>query len=301
MWNRKLISTVLLGTLATGAIVQPASAVRTQDYTPEQFVAVLYGFGYAISVDAPIADARVRQAIRDFQVQYRLPIDGTLNNPTQNQAADLVRALQAGLNKTVKPSPQLPESQFFGEQTRRAVRSFQEQNGLPVTGVATLETRQRLNALLQDAIPPRPDTPTTPTESTTPAQPTAPPSNVQLEIYTEAQLKAILLGLGYDINANAGLSDPPTVRSIREVQSLYGLSETGQPDRATQNQLASIVRNLRNNLKTILQSNLPITRYYDNAARSAVREFQSRNKLPQTGVANLQVRSDIDRAARQRR
>ncbi len=286
------MSALLIGTLTTGAIYQPANAVRAQDYTAEQFVAVLYGLGYAVSLDAPIADARVRQAIRDFQVQYRLPIDGTLNLPTQNQAADLIRTLQTALNKTVKPSPQLPESQFFGEQTQRAVRSFQQQNNLPVTGIATLETRQRLNEIEQDAIPPRPDTP---------SESTVPPSNVQLEIYTEAQLKAILLGLGYDINPRAALNDSPTVRAVREIQSLYGLSETGQPDRATQERLSAIVRNLRNNLRTILQTDLPITQYYDNAARSAVRQFQSRYKLRQTGVANLQVRSEIDRIARQKR
>ncbi|NJR49768.1 MAG: peptidoglycan-binding protein [Leptolyngbyaceae cyanobacterium CSU_1_3] len=127
-----------IGVVSVQSSVQPAWAVRTQDYAPEQFVSVLNGFGYPVSLTAPLIDPSVQQAIRDFQAQNKLPVDGTLNVPTQDKAADLVRQLQKNLNRVIQPNPPLPESQFYGKQTESAVRLFQQKNGLPATGIATL-------------------------------------------------------------------------------------------------------------------------------------------------------------------
>mgnify|MGYP002777114043 CR=1 FL=1 len=295
MWNGKFAS-LLIGSAAAIAIVHPAWAARTQDYTIAQFVSVLNGLGYAVPLNAPPTDPRVQQAIRDFQVQYRLPVDGTLNLPTQDRAAGVIKALQTQLNKVVKPSPQLPGTQFYGKQTEAAVRQFQQQNNLPVTGIATIETRQRLEAIFNDAVP-RTDGSSPPvTSNPTPA----PNPGTSLGIYTEGQFKAVLLGFGYDINPNAPLTDPAIVRAIRELQQIYGLSETGQADRATQETLAQVVRNLRNNLRKVLQSDLAIAQVYDAATQAAVRQFQSRFRLRVNGRANLEVRSRIDQAARRK-
>jgi peptidoglycan hydrolase-like protein with peptidoglycan-binding domain len=251
MWNARLVSGVVWGSVASIVLCQSVNAARSQDYTPAQFISVLNGLGYAVPLDARIDDPRVQQAIRDFQIQFRLPVDGTLNNPTQDRAADIVRMLQTALNRTVKLSPQLPVTQFYGRQTEAAVRLFQQQNRLPATGIATLETRQRLNDILSDAEPRQPTSPVNPSIN-------APRS--QLSIYTEAQIKAILTGFGYDINPQAPLSDPPTVRAIRDLQRIYGLSETGAIDRATEEQFSSVMRNLRNNLRVILRSNFAIVK-----------------------------------------
>ncbi len=291
MWNARLVSSVVWGSVAVVVCSQSVNAARSQDYSPAQFISVLNGLGYAVPLDASITDPRVQQAIRDFQIQFRLPVDGTLNNPTQDRAADIVRSLQAALNRAVKPSPQLPSSQFYGRQTEAAVKQFQQQNRLPATGTATLETRQRLNDILSDAEPRTPSNPDNPPAS----NPTVPS---QLSIYTEAQIKAILVGFGYDINSQASLSDPPTVRAIRELQQIYGLSETGAIDRATEEKFSSVIRNLRNNLKMLLRSNFAIAQYYDAATQAAVRQFQSRYGLRVNGVASLEVRSRIDAEAR---
>ncbi|MBD2083152.1 peptidoglycan-binding domain-containing protein [Leptolyngbya sp. FACHB-17] len=293
MWNARLISGVVCGSVAIVTYAQAANAARSQDYSPAQFISVLNGLGYAVQLDAPITDPRVQQAIRDFQVQYALPVDGTLNNPTQDKAAEIVRSLQSGLNRVVKPSPQLPGSQFYGRQTEAAVKQFQQQNRLPITGTATLETRRRLNAILNDEDPLTP--PTTPS---TPTTPTIPAERSQLSIYTEPQTKAILAGFGYDINPQAPLGDPATVRAIRDLQRLYGLSETGAINRDTEEQLSRVMRNLRNNLKLILRSNFAIAQYYDAATRAAVEQFQSRYSLRVNGIASLAVRSRIDAEAR---
>lgn len=289
MWNARLVSGVVWGSVASIVLCQSVNAARSQDYTPAQFISVLNGLGYAVPLDSSIDDPRVQQAIRDFQIQFRLPVDGTLNNPTQDRAADIVRTLQTALNRTVKPSPQLPATQFYGRQTEAAVKLFQQQNRLPATGIATLETRQRLNDILSDADPRQP---------TNPANPPVNPPRSQLTLYSEAQIKAILTGFGYDINPQAPLSDPPTVRAIRDLQRIYGLSETGAIDRATEEQFSSVMRNLRNNLRVILRSNFAIAQYYDAATQAAVRQFQSRYGLRVNGIADLAVRSRIDTEAR---
>ncbi len=282
------IATILIGT-ALSVSVQPAWAVRSQDYTPEQFVSVLNGVGYPVSLGAPLSDPNVQQAIRDFQAQNRLPIDGTLNPPTQDKAAELMRQLQNDLNRVIQPSPQLPGSQFYGKQTESAVRLFQRQNRLPETGIATFETRQRISEILNDATPRNPTT--TPT---TPPTPSVPLGN----LYNESEFRLVLRGLGYDINPQRPLTDSPAVLAIRDFQQRYGLSVNGGADQSTQEKAAAIVRNLRFSLRVVLKSDLPIDRYYDTPTQEAVRAFQSKFGLGIDGIATVNVRRRLDDAAK---
>ncbi|NDJ16492.1 peptidoglycan-binding protein [Myxacorys almedinensis] len=295
MWNGStnavaaLLGGALLWSLAEPiAIYQPAWAARTQDYTPDQFISVLNGLGYPVTLTTVFNSPVVQQSIRDFQLQYRLPVDGTLNPPTQDIAADLVRKLQTDLNRVVKLENPLPASQFYGRQTEAAVRLFQQQNKLPETGIATLETRQRINDILNDALP-RPGQGSSPGGSS---------GGAVQGIYTEAQLRSLLLGFGYDVNPQQPLNGTSAVRAIQDIQFLYGLPQTGQADQRTQEIMATLVKNLRNSLKVVLRSNLPITQFYDAQAQAAVREFQTRYGLAVNGSANLAVRSQIDAAAR---
>ncbi|PSB16372.1 peptidoglycan-binding protein [Phormidesmis priestleyi ULC007] len=290
----------LNGAIATVLVIaawvaggQSAWAVRSQNYTPDQFVSVLFGFGYPVTPGTPLIDVRVQQAIRDFQTQYRLPVDGTLNAPTQDKAASLVSDLQTNLNRAMQPSPQLPGSQFYGAQTKNAVALFQRQNKLPETGIATLETYQRLQDIISDAIP-------LPGQPTTPIAPTAPPvSSVPIgTLYNETDFRAVLLGLGYDVNPAKPLNDAPAVRAIRDFQQRYGLSETGRADQPTQEKAAIVVRNLRNNLKTVLRNNLSIFPFYDDVTQASVRQFQTQAGLRVDGIATQTVRAQLDATAR---
>ncbi len=282
----------VLVSVAWAAGGQLAWAVRSQDYTSDQFVSVLFGLGYPVTPGAPLIDVRTQQAIRDFQTQYRLPVDGTLNTPTQDKAASLISDLQMNLNRVVQPSPQLPGSQFYGSQTKNAVALFQRQNNLPETGLATLETYLRIRDTVSDAIP-LPGQPT-------PIVPTIPPtSSVPVgSLYNEPDFRSVLLGLGYEVNPGRPLSDAPSVRAIRDFQQRYGLSETGRADQPTQETAASVVRTLRNNLKTVLRNNLSIVPFYDDATAAAVRRYQTQAGLRADGVATQAVRSQLDAAAR---
>lgn len=156
MMRRNVLSWLLRGTLrwrsgglglislaAIGLWTMPAMAQRV-DYTPSQFISVLNGLGYPVAVSDPIDAPNVSQAIRDFQLQFNLPVTGTMTVASQDRAAELVRLLQQSLNRSLKPATLLPGSQYYGTQTETLVKVFQERNRLPVTGIATLETRRRL-------------------------------------------------------------------------------------------------------------------------------------------------------------
>jgi peptidoglycan hydrolase-like protein with peptidoglycan-binding domain len=285
MWNGKICS-VLAFSAAAIVISQPAFGARSRDYTEAEFISFLNGFGYPVALNDSLSEPRVQQAIRDFQVQYRLPLDGTINIPTQNKAAELVRNLQLNLNRLVKPNPPLPGTQIYGQLTDAAVRAFQKQQGLLETGIATLETRQRIANLVG---------------TTRPDDSTPKPTQPQGILYTEAQFKSALIGLGYDINTQQPVSDPPTVRAIREIQELYGLSISGQADQRTQETVARVIRNLRNGLRITLKTNLLISQFYDADLAAALRKFQGRYALAPTGRANLAVRNLVDTEAKRSR
>jgi peptidoglycan hydrolase-like protein with peptidoglycan-binding domain len=164
MMRRNVLSWLLRGTLrwrsgglglislaAIGLWTMPAMAQRA-DYTPSQFISVLNGLGYPVAVSDPIDAPNVSQAIRDFQLQFNLPVTGTITAIGQDRAAALVKLLQQSLNRSLKPATLLPGSQYYGTQTETLVKVFQERNRLPVTGIATLETRRRLGEELQAAV-----------------------------------------------------------------------------------------------------------------------------------------------------
>lgn len=148
MWGRfgMPLAAVALGITASLVSYEFALADRSRDYTPLEMRSVLRGFGYNVTLGDSLTDEATTRAIREFQQGYRItPVDGVPGERTQNLAADLVRILQANLNLVVKPNPLLPRTQFYGPRTEEAIRQFQRQFNLPVTGIATLPVRQRLD------------------------------------------------------------------------------------------------------------------------------------------------------------
>ncbi len=93
---------------------------------------------------------------------------------------------------------------IMGERTRGAIRSYQSQNGLEVTGEATTALYNHLRG-----------------EGTDAAAPAAAPS--QLVVDTQTALRR----RGYDIPSISGTVDPPTVAAIRRFQAEAGLVVTG--------------------------------------------------------------------------
>ena len=154
MWNRYSmgIAAISLGLTASLVSYEVAYAARARDYTPRELRAVLNGFGYNVPVGDTLTDQVTINAIREFQRGYKLPVDGVAGGQTQDLMADLVVILQASLNLVVKPNPRLPRTQFYGPLTEAVVRQYQQQSGLPVTGIATLALRQKLDKEAEDLV-----------------------------------------------------------------------------------------------------------------------------------------------------
>lgn len=117
-------------------------------YTLSQFKTVLDGLGYHLGPTGlsgnygNLLDPYTQAAIQEFQAQYNLPQTGEADQATQEKARQLVRNLQHSLNLTV--DAQLPINEFYGAHTVQAVKQFQRQQQLPITGIANLNIRQKL-------------------------------------------------------------------------------------------------------------------------------------------------------------
>jgi peptidoglycan hydrolase-like protein with peptidoglycan-binding domain len=148
MWNRygMAITAISLGLTASLVSYDMVHAARIRNYTPREMRAVLNGFGYNVPVsDAALTDTATMTAVREFQKGYKLSVDGIAGPQTQDLMAELMMILQANLNLVVKPTPPLPRSQYYGSATEAVVKQYQEKAGLPVTGIANLPTRQKLD------------------------------------------------------------------------------------------------------------------------------------------------------------
>jgi len=147
MWGRvrTTIAVVVLGIAASSFSQEVALADRIRDYSPGEFRELLRGLGYDIDFGNTLQDQAAKRVISQFQQDYKLRVDGTPNQETQNLAADLATNLQGSLNLVMKPEPPLPRNQFYGPQTQNAVLEFQKEFILPETGIANGRVRQRLD------------------------------------------------------------------------------------------------------------------------------------------------------------
>ena len=130
-----------------------------------------------------IFGAKTEAAVRQFQQQARIGVDGIAGPVTQARLArqsspaatpagqgnlrlgsrgDQVRQLQRDLNSRSPHGPRLSTDGVFGSRTQQAVMNFQRHNRLTVDGIAGPQTRAALSAAPQ--IPAG----TTPTPAITP-------------------------------------------------------------------------------------------------------------------------------------
>ncbi|HLO85614.1 MAG TPA: peptidoglycan-binding domain-containing protein [Nostocaceae cyanobacterium] len=119
--------------------------------------------------------------------------------------------------------------------------------------------------------------------------------------YTPQEFRAVLRGLGYQVKVtNAPLTDEETKKAINELQKGYKLPITGQADPKTQDFVATIVQILQGNLNAVLkpQPPLPRNQFYGDRTEQLIKEYQKKNQLPETGIADLRLRQRLDEEAK---
>ncbi len=120
--------------------------------------------------------------------------------------------------------------------------------------------------------------------------------------YTPQQFRAVLRGLGYKVpTSSTPLTDAETKKAIQDFQKGYRLKPIdGIAGPTTQNYAANIMQILQSNLNLVVKPNpsLPRNQYYGPQTEAAVRQFQKKFQLQETGIANLEVRQRLDQEAK---
>jgi peptidoglycan hydrolase-like protein with peptidoglycan-binding domain len=270
---------LLLG-LGIALLALPAKA----EYSSDTFVAVLQGIGYPIEPGATLDSYSVQTAIASIQREGNLPITGRLNGYTESYTENNLKLIQRQLNQVLGLN--LPSDQpFYGPLTRNGILSFQRTYGLPVTGIADIATRQSLQQAVSRVV--------------TNSQPLKIGTDRNYnQIYTDREFRAILQGLGYDVDLNRPLSDRPAVIALADFQQQYKLNRTGTADLATQRTAQSVLRQLQENLRRVVDRNLMVTDNYDGQTVNAIKTFQAKERLSIDGIATAEVRRQLNAIAR---
>jgi peptidoglycan hydrolase-like protein with peptidoglycan-binding domain len=267
---------LLLG-LGIALLAMPAKA----QYSSDTFVAVLRGIGYPIEPGASLDAYSVRQAIAFIQREGNLPITGRLDGYTEAYTENNVKLIQRQLNQVLGLN--LPSDQpFYGPLTRNGIIAFQQTYGLPVTGIADLSTRQTLQRIVSGIA----------------VVPNKPAIGSDGAIYSDFDLRLILQGLGYDIDVNRPLSDRPSVIALADFQQQYRLTRTGVGDLATQRKAQTVLRQLQEDLRKVVNRDLYTTDKYDGQTINAIKRFQAKYSLSIDGIATTEVRQRLNAIAR---
>jgi peptidoglycan hydrolase-like protein with peptidoglycan-binding domain len=271
---------LLLG-LGIALLALPAKA----EYSSDTFVAVLQGIGYPIEPGASLDSYSVQTAIASIQREGNLPITGRLDGYTESYTANNVKLLQRQLNQVL--GLQLPSGQpFYGPLTRSGITKFQQAYNLPPTGIADMTTRRYLQqAVSRVAIVP----------SNVPRNPAIGGDSV---VYSDSDFRSILQGLGYDIDINRPLSDRPSVIALADFQQQYGLTRTGAADLTTQRKAQTVLRQLQEDLRKVVNRDLYTTDKYDSQTINAIKRFQAKYNLSIDGIATPEVRRKLNAIAR---
>jgi peptidoglycan hydrolase-like protein with peptidoglycan-binding domain len=270
---------LLLG-LGIALLAMPAKA----QYGSEAFVAVLQGIGYPIEPGASLDSYSVKTAIAAIQREGNLPITGRLDGYTESYTENNVKLLQRQLNQVL--DLKLPSDQpFYGPLTRSGITKFQQAYNLPPTGIADLTTRRYLQQAVSRV-------------AMVPQTTYVPPMGGDNEFYSNAELRVILQGLGYDIDPNRPLTDRPAVVALLDFQRQYGLTRSGVADLATQRKAQTVLRELQENLRRIVDRNLIVTDNYDSQTVKAIKTFQAQERLSIDGIATTEVRQRLNTIAR---
>ncbi|GAA6615358.1 peptidoglycan-binding domain-containing protein [Scytonema sp. NUACC26] len=120
--------------------------------------------------------------------------------------------------------------------------------------------------------------------------------------YTPQQFRSVLRGLGYNIKvSNAPLTDADAKKVILEFQKGYKLKPAdGVVGEKTQDFAANIVGILQGNLNLVVKPNslLPKNQYYGPRTEAAVKLYQKKVGLKETGIADLALRQRLDQEAK---
>lgn len=224
----------------------------------------LAGLGYLVGTPDGSYGPKTAEAVRQFQKDYGLTVDGSAGNATQTAINNAVVRLQAELQKFGC----VPGSAdgHFGSKTQKALKEFQRTRGLEVTGFADEKTWSKINS---ESGGMRAGT-TIPRGS----------SSTQVKYLQQA-----LIGMGYLTGSADSKYGPNTAEAVRKYQSAYGLRADGSAGPNTMTSLRNTISTLQSDLSRKGLYSSTIDGVYGNGTKSAVKAYQQNVRVSATGVA----------------
>lgn len=255
-----MVLTFLPVTRAEAASMKRGSSGTEVRHLQENLIGLGYLTGSADGHFGPGTEA----AVREFQSEFGLAVDGSAGRATQTALRNAVVRLQVEL-KRLGCAPGGADG-HFGSKTRSALKEYQRSRRLEVTGVADRATWAMLNS-----------------ESGGMRAGTKIPrgsSGTQVKY-----LQMALIGLGYLNGSADGKYGSQTTEAVRSYQSAYGLSVDGSAGPDTMTSLRNSISTLQSDLSRKGWYHSTIDGVYGNGTRAAVKDYQQYMGISATGVA----------------
>lgn len=228
----------------------------------------LIGLGYLDGSADGRFGSRTKAAVERFQADFGLAVDGSAGDDTQTAIRNAVVRLQIELNNAgYNPGG---ADGHYGSKTKNALKVYQRDKGLRVTGAADSATWKKLNAG------------TSGMKVTSTLRRGSGGSQVKY-------LQMALIGLGYLSGSADGSYGPNTVEAVKKYQSAYGLSSDGSAGPDTLVSIKNTVVALQSDLNRAGYPSGTINGVYGNGTTSAVKKYQRAKGIAVTGVAGPQT------------
>ena len=224
----------------------------------------LIGLGYLEDDADGDFGPRTTEAVKAFQADFGLAVDGSAGKATQTALRNAVVRVQVELKK-LGYDPGGADG-HFGPRTASAVKAFQKKLGLKQTGTADAATRKaiddRSGGMQSGTAIPRGS------------------SGTQVKYLQQA-----LTGLGFSAGTVDGHYGSMTEAAVREFQDAYGLTVDGKAGRLTMTALKNTVVALQSDLARKGYESGTINGVYGNGTKSAVKSYQKYHGFTVSGVA----------------
>ena len=221
----------------------------------------LIGLGFLEGSADGSYGGKTKSAVKEFQAEFGLSPDGNAGEATQAALENAVTRLQVEL-KNAGFNPGTPDG-HFGSKTKAALKKYQKDRELAVTGVAddaTWDAMNRSSSGIRAGASAR--------------------TSAQVR-----QLQQALIGMGYLTGKADGSYGPKTREAVRDFQKDFGLGADGSAGPDTMTALKNAVVAIQNALARKGHYSGKIDSSFGKGTQSAVKAYQRSAGLDQTGVA----------------
>lgn len=238
------------------------------------------------SIDGDLGPG-TRTAIRDYQRRIGQPVNGRVREAWVKTLHDQAhRRLQEQLQQLGHYDG--PIDGLIGPGTREAIRAFQRQAGLAITGEPNGDWMMHLRTAVSR-----------PAETATPAPVADEAAQPTTETARIRRLQAGLTVLGHDTGGVDGVIGPATRSAIRGFQRQHGLSVDGNPSATLYHRVdRALTRHVQQHLRALGFDPGSVDGVPGENTRIAIQSFERQQGLPVTGRVSPTLAARLETAQR---